>query len=93
MTQDFHTKKFIVACWNLGYSIATYKTVRGCDFPSHPFPYVVRVFSKSKRIVPGEVVQGDLNLKIINRFANGVVAINTIAARVVDKDGKQKLLM
>ena len=87
-------KKFVHVAWNLGFSIATYKTVRSHLFPSHPFPNVVRVKSNSDRVLPGDTVLGILNLTRINIFKDGITnsfGVPSQSPEVWQKDVKQTL--
>jgi len=64
--------KFVEAAWHLGFSLATYKTVRGNVYPTHPFPNVIKVSSNVPDIHPGDVVVGDLNVGSIDVTRDGI---------------------
>lgn len=64
--------KFVEVAWRLGFSLATYKTVRGSVHPTHPFPNVIKVRSSARNIHPGDVVTGDLNFNSIDITRDGI---------------------
>lgn len=64
--------KFIQAAWDWGYSIATYKTVRGNEYPCHPFPNVIRVHAPGKNIYPGDTVRGEADAHSIDVTTDGI---------------------
>lgn len=64
--------KFIKGAWNWGFSLTTYKTVRGNKFPCHPFPNVIRIKTKKGEIHPDETIKGDLNISKINVDKDGI---------------------
>lgn len=64
--------KFVEAAWRLGFSIATYKTVRGTAYPTHPFPNVIKVRSSGPDIRPGDVVTGELRVDSIDVTRDGI---------------------
>lgn len=63
---------YVIAAWNWGYSLVTYKTVRGQDYPCHPAPNVIRVHSPFLEIHPGDTVVGDLHMEIIDITKDGI---------------------
>lgn len=65
------TSRHVIAAWEWGYPIATYKTVRGTDYPCHPFPNVIKVSSEGD-IYPGQTVIGDMNLKDVDVTHQGI---------------------
>lgn len=64
--------RFVEGAWRWGYSIPTYKTVRGNVYPTHPFPNVIRVATDHLEIHPGETVQGDPHIEHINVEQDGI---------------------
>lgn len=64
--------KFVVAAWNWGFSLATYKTVRGNVYPSHPFPNVIRVATPSPNVLPGDTLVGNMNMNNIEIEKDGI---------------------
>ena len=64
--------KFVTSAWNWGFSIATYKTVRGDIYPCHPHPNVIKVQSKKKNILPGETVFGQPKALTIDVTRDGI---------------------
>lgn len=66
------TSKFVQRSWDLGFSIATYKTVRGNVYPSHPFPNVVKIKTKDHDVHPGETVVGDADISNVDVDHEGV---------------------
>src|SRR3989338_6676394 len=64
--------KFIRAAWKWGFSLPTYKTVRGNAYPCHPVPNVIKVHSPTVQIKPGEEVKGDLNVEKIDVTRDGI---------------------
>lgn len=64
--------KFIEAAWRLGFSISTYKTVRGNAYPTHPFPNIIKVHSSAPDIRPGDVVAGELRVDSIDIRRDGI---------------------
>jgi dihydroorotate dehydrogenase (NAD+) catalytic subunit len=66
------TGKYITGAWNWGYSLATYKTVRGNTYPTHPYPNVIKVATDSAEIHPGETIRGNLNVDEIDVLHDGI---------------------
>lgn len=66
------TSTFVKASWDLGFSIATYKTVRGNVYPCHPFPNVVKVKVKDSDVHPGDTIEGDLDVSHVDVDHEGV---------------------
>lgn len=66
------TSKFVEVAWKLGFSIATYKTVRGSVYPCHPFPNVVKIKAKDRDVFPGETVEGDADISNLDVDHEGV---------------------
>lgn len=66
------TSKFVTAAWNWGFSIATYKTIRGNVYPCHPFPNVIKLKAKDVDVHPGDTVEGDLNVTHVDVDHEGV---------------------
>lgn len=64
--------KFVEGAWNWGYSLPTYKTVRGNVYPTHPHPNVIRVAIKDKDIHPGDTVIGDYDTDKIDVEHDGI---------------------
>lgn len=64
--------KFVEAAWRWGFSLTTYKTVRGQEYPSHPFPNVIKVNSLDGDIKPGAVVIGDMDMTNIDIEKQGI---------------------
>lgn len=62
---------FIKAAWSWGFSLATYKTVRGVRYPCHPFPNVIRLKTNGD-IKPGDSIVGDLNVDSIDVLHDGI---------------------
>lgn len=50
--------KFIKAAWRMGYSIATYKTVRKDEEASFPMPNIIKTISPNGSVSPGETIIG-----------------------------------
>lgn len=63
--------KFVTASWRWGFSLATYKTVRGNDYPCHPFPNVIKVDAKGD-VKPGDTLIGDNNVNSIDVTKDGI---------------------
>lgn len=63
--------KFVTAAWRWGFSLNTYKTVRGNDYPCHPFPNVIKIRSQ-KDIHPGESVVGSTDMGTIDVTRDGI---------------------
>jgi dihydroorotate dehydrogenase (NAD+) catalytic subunit len=63
---------FIEASWRWGFSLATYKTVRGNTYPCHPHPNIIRVSSKHPEIHPGDTVIGNLDMGAIDVGKEGI---------------------
>lgn len=63
--------KFIEAAWSWGFSIATYKTVRSDEYPTHPFPNVIKIRTK-KPVRPGDTVVADFNVKNVDVDHDGI---------------------
>lgn len=64
--------RFCEAAMRLGFSLATYKTVRGEAIPCHPFPNVIRVQSETSRILPGETVIANPDIRNIDIEHDGI---------------------
>lgn len=64
--------KFVIGAWNWGFSISTYKTVRGDIYPCHPHPNVIKVKSKKGSIFPGETVIGMPKASSIDVTRDGI---------------------
>lgn len=63
--------KFVTAAWNWRFSLNTYKTVRGNDYPCHPFPNVIKVDAKGN-VKPNDTLVGDLNVNSIDVTRDGI---------------------
>lgn len=63
---------YISAAWRWGFSISTYKTVRGNSYPSYPHPNVIKVSFKHKHIRPGDVVVGITDTTDIDVTRDGI---------------------
>lgn len=63
---------YVEGAWRWGYSIPTYKTVRGNVYPTHPYPNVIRVATDKRDILPGETVIGDLHVENIVVEKDGI---------------------
>lgn len=63
--------KFVTAAWRWGFALSTYKTVRGNDYPCHPFPNVIKVNAKGN-VKPGDSLVGDLNVNSIDVTRDGI---------------------
>ena len=57
--------KFVTSAWKWGFSLNTYKTVRGNEYPCHPFPNVIKVDAKGD-VKPGDTLIGDNNVNSID---------------------------
>lgn len=64
--------RYVEGAWRWGYSIPTYKTVRGNVYPTHPHPNVIRVAIKDKDIHPGDTVIGDYDTDKIDVEHDGI---------------------
>lgn len=64
--------RYLEAAWRWGFSLATYKTVRGNEYPCHPFPNVVKVKVSDSDVRPGDTVEGDLNVSSLDVDREGV---------------------
>ncbi len=64
--------QFITAAWEEGFSLTTYKTVRGNEYPCHPYPNVIKIFSPNKDIHPGDMVHGELDMSTIDVTQDGI---------------------
>lgn len=64
--------KYVKSAWNWGYSLPTYKTVRGNAYPTHPHPNVIRVAVKDKDIHPGDTVVGEYDTDKIEVEHDGI---------------------
>jgi len=64
--------RYVEAAWRWGYSLSTYKTVRGNAYPTHPFPNVIRVKVQDDDIHPGDTVIGDYDVEKINVDRDGI---------------------
>lgn len=64
--------RFIESAWRWGYSLTTYKTVRGNVYPTHPHPNVIRVAIKDQDIHPGDTVVGDYDVDKIDVEHDGI---------------------
>lgn len=63
--------KFVTAAWRWGFALNTYKTVRGNDYPCHPFPNVIKVDAKGD-VKPNDTLIGDLNINSIDVTCDGI---------------------
>lgn len=63
--------KFVTAAWRWGFSLSTYKTVRGNDYPCHPFPNVIKVDAEGD-VKPGDTLVGDNNVSSIDVTKDGI---------------------
>ncbi len=63
--------KFVTAAWQWGFSLNTYKTVRGNEYPCHPFPNVIKVDAKGD-VKPGDTLIGDNNVNAIDVTRDGI---------------------
>ena len=66
------TGRFVAAAWRWGFSLATYKTVRGNTYPCHPFPNVIKVKAQDRDIHPGDTVEGDLDVSRVDVEHEGI---------------------
>lgn len=66
------TAKFIRAAWRWGFSIATYKTVRSSEYPTHPFPNIVKVRTIRTHVHPGDTVIADFDVRHLNVDTDGI---------------------
>jgi len=85
---------FVKAAWDWGFSLSTYKTVRGNSLLVHPYPNIIRVISKTKDIHPGDTVLGDFNVNSINIERDGITnsfGVPSKTPRVWQKDAKKAL--
>jgi len=64
--------KYVKSAWDWGYSLPTYKTVRGNVYPTHPHPNVIRVKVKDKDIHPGDTVVGEYDIDHIEVEHDGI---------------------
>lgn len=62
---------FITAAWRWGFALNTYKTVRGNDYPCHPFPNVIKVDAKGD-VLPGDTLIGNNNISSIDVTRDGI---------------------
>lgn len=86
--------KFVQAAWDWGYSIATYKTVRGNSYPCHPSPNVIKVRMSGRSIYPGEKVIGELDTSSIDVNKDGITNSFGVPSKPVtewQKDVKETL--
>lgn len=86
--------RFVEGAWKWGYSLSTYKTVRGNVYPTHPYPNVIRVAVKDKNIHPGEIVTGDYDVDKIDVEHDGITnsfGVPSKAPSVWQKDVKKTL--
>ncbi|MCL5970752.1 MAG: dihydroorotate oxidase [Patescibacteria group bacterium] len=68
--------KFMESAFDFGFDISTYKTVRSCSFPSHPYPNIVFVKSpkelhpeKNKKLIGTDKYKGKISdISITNSF-------------------------
>lgn len=63
--------RFVEAAWRWGFSLATYKTVRGGVYPCHPFPNVIKVTKKGK-VLPGDALIGDTRMGSVEVTRDGI---------------------
>ena len=63
--------KFVVSAWKWGFSLNTYKTVRGNEYPCHPFPNVIKVDAKGD-VKSGDILIGDNNVNSIDVTQDGI---------------------
>jgi len=85
---------YVLASWNWGFSLATYKTVRGNPLLVHPFPNVIKVISKTKNIKPGDTVLGDLNIDSIDVEKDGITnsfGVPSKTPKIWQSDAKKAL--
>src|SRR3989344_1363984 len=66
------TGKYVEAAWRWGFSLATYKTVRGNTYPCHPYPNVIKVKAQDRDIHPGDTVEGDLDVLHVDVEHEGI---------------------
>ncbi len=88
------TSAFVETAWNWGYSIATYKTVRGNEYPCHPFPNVVKIKIRDADVHPGDTVEGDADISAVDVDHEGVTNSFGVPSRdipVWQKDVKHAL--
>src|SRR3989344_2722655 len=88
------TGKFVTAAWRWGFSLATYKTVRGNIYPTHPFPNVIKVKVKGGEVHPGDTVIGDLNMDSIHIETEGITNSFGVPSKIPSiwqKDAKKAL--
>lgn len=64
--------KFIENAWKWGYSLATYKTVRGNTYPCHPVPNVIKVTIPEGEVKPGQELVGDLDISGLDVTRDGI---------------------
>ncbi|MDP1722933.1 MAG: hypothetical protein Q8L37_07060 [Candidatus Gottesmanbacteria bacterium] len=84
---------FVRGAWAWGFSLATYKTVRGTEYPCHPFPNVIRLKS-SGNVRPGDTLVGDLNIDSIDVMHDGITNSFGVPSRPVEvwqKDVRETL--
>jgi dihydroorotate dehydrogenase len=63
--------QFVKSAWEWGFALATYKTVRGGEYPCHPFPNVIKV-TKKGRVKPGDALIGDTRVKSVVVTKDGI---------------------
>lgn len=86
--------KYVKASWNWGFSIATYKTVRGNEYPCHPAPNVIKVSMKGRDIHPGETVVGESDTSEIDVTRDGITNSFGVPSKPIpdwQKDVKEAL--
>ena len=76
------TGKYVEAAWRWGFSLATYKTVRGNTYPCHPYPNVIKVKSAGD-IHPGDTVVGSLDMSSIDVEHDGITNSFGVPSREV----------
>ena len=64
--------KFMKAAWAWGFSIATYKSVRSDFYPTHPFPNILKVKTRSGKVHPGDTLIADFNVRKVNIDRDGI---------------------
>ena len=86
--------KYVIAAWKCGYSLATYKTVRGNEYPCHPAPNVIKVRSQNTDVKPAQTVLGDLNMTDVDVTRDGITNSFGVPSKPVEhwqKDARKAL--
>lgn len=78
------TSSFVAAAWRWGFSIATYKTVRGNSYPCHPFPNVIKVKARDRDIHPGDTVEGDLDVSAVDVEHEGITNSFGVPSKAIE---------